>query len=124
MWRLQDAGPASLSPGLLHRLVRRQRFVNKLCKIRFVKKATEMPQRHVQSIGKGLVNFTLRVKSGLSLISVNKVLLKYNHSHLLTYCLCSKGRDEQSQRRLHGPQSLKALLPGLLGTPGGWAGSG
>lgn len=83
-----------------------------------------MPQKYVQSIGKGLVNFTLRVKSSLLLISVNKVLLKYNHSHLLTHCLRSKGRGERSQRRLNGPQSLKALLPGLLGTPGGWGGSG
>lgn len=81
-----------------------------------------MTQMYVQSIGKGLVNFTLRVKSGLSFISLNKVLLKHNHSHLLIHCLCSKGRGGQSQQRLNGPQSPKDLLPVLLGTPGGLGG--
>lgn len=67
----------SVSPGAPHCLVLRERFVNK----RVEEKATEMTQKYVQSIGQGLANFTLRVKSSLSPMSVNKVLLKHNHTH-------------------------------------------
>ena len=51
----------------------------------------------------GSANCDSWAKSGVPPVFVNKVLLEYNHAHLLMYCIWllshDKGRVEQSSQR-------------------------
>lgn len=59
----------------------------------------------------GLANYNLQ--AGPRLIFVNYILLGHGHTSLFLYCLwfllCYKGRPEQMQHRLHGPQKKKKV---------------